>query len=143
MAVLAGGLPANGEVSQGKMLSLRSGAAGFTCARVRVTFGRPRPMPGYPTAPATQMPSSSGTRKKSGAPGVIRTHDLCLRRATLYPAELRAPDAIQYPIDGPGATGAARELSPQPSRLVMAIPGLDPGIVAAIQVLLAAVRPAT
>ncbi len=26
----------------------------------------------------------------NGAPGEIRTHDLCLRRATLYPAELRA-----------------------------------------------------
>jgi hypothetical protein len=25
-----------------------------------------------------------------GAPGEIRTHDLCLRRAALYPAELRA-----------------------------------------------------
>jgi hypothetical protein len=24
-----------------------------------------------------------------GAPGEIRTHDLCLRRAALYPAELR------------------------------------------------------
>jgi site-specific DNA recombinase len=27
---------------------------------------------------------------RSGAPGEIRTHDLCLRRAALYPAELRA-----------------------------------------------------
>src|SRR5262249_56426702 len=26
----------------------------------------------------------------SGAPGEIRTHDLCLRRAALYPAELRS-----------------------------------------------------
>jgi hypothetical protein len=26
---------------------------------------------------------------KYGAPGEIRTHDLCLRRAALYPAELR------------------------------------------------------
>ena len=40
----------------------------------------------------------------AGAPGEIRTHDLCLRRAALYPAELRvpinggaqAPDAIRY-----------------------------------------------
>src|ERR1700693_1415912 len=40
------------EVSQGKTLLLRSGAAGFTCARVRVIIGRPRPLPGYPTAPA-------------------------------------------------------------------------------------------
>jgi hypothetical protein len=42
----------NEEVSQGKTLLLRSGAAGFTCARVRVMIGRPRPSPGYPTAPA-------------------------------------------------------------------------------------------
>src|ERR1700722_1136288 len=27
----------------------------------------------------------------TGAPETIRTSDLCLRRATLYPAELRAP----------------------------------------------------
>jgi hypothetical protein len=27
---------------------------------------------------------------KSGAPGGIRTHDPCLRRAVLYPAELQA-----------------------------------------------------
>jgi hypothetical protein len=27
--------------------------------------------------------------EKYGAPGEIRTHDLCLRRAALYPAELR------------------------------------------------------
>lgn len=26
---------------------------------------------------------------KTGGPGAIRTRDLCLRRATLYPAELR------------------------------------------------------
>src|SRR5215471_18786583 len=36
-----------------------------------------------------------------GAPGRIRTCDLCLRRATLYPAELRALRMFQYPIDGP------------------------------------------
>ena len=40
------------EVSQGKTLLLRLGAARFTNARVWVNFGRPRPMPGYPTAPA-------------------------------------------------------------------------------------------
>src|SRR6266436_5479525 len=44
-----------------------------------------------------------------GAPEGIRTSDLCLRRATLYPAELRALRAIQYLIDGPGATGAGRK----------------------------------
>ena len=42
----------SGEVSQGKTLLLRSGAAGFTCARVRMIIGRPRPLPGCPTTPA-------------------------------------------------------------------------------------------
>jgi hypothetical protein len=118
------------------MLSLRSGAAGFTCARVRVTFGRPVQCPVTPPRRRRRCQAHRVARKKSGAPGVIRTHDLCLRRATLYPAELRAPGAIQYPIGGPGATGAAKELSPQPSHLVTAVPGLDPGIVTAIHVLL-------
>jgi hypothetical protein len=72
------------EVSQGKTLILRSVAAGFTCARVCLAIGHPRPMPGYPTAPAlypvpvrqlralppasspprlatTQLPSASGS----------------------------------------------------------------------------------
>jgi hypothetical protein len=40
------------EISQGKTLILHSVAAGFTCARVHLAFGRPRPLPGYPTAPA-------------------------------------------------------------------------------------------
>jgi len=29
--------------------------------------------------------------EKIGGPDTIRTYDLCLRRATLYPAELRVP----------------------------------------------------
>jgi len=41
------------EISQGKTLILPSSAAGFTCARVRLAFGLPRPLPGYPTAPAS------------------------------------------------------------------------------------------
>ena len=32
----------------------------------------------------------NGESFKSGALGEIRTHDLCLRRATLYPTELQA-----------------------------------------------------
>ncbi len=34
---------------------------------------------------------------RSGAPDEIRTHDLCLRRAALYPAELRVPDLRHGP----------------------------------------------
>jgi hypothetical protein len=40
------------EISQGKTLLLRSVVAGFTSARVRLTFGPLRPLPDYPTAPA-------------------------------------------------------------------------------------------
>jgi len=49
---LLGIVPKPKEISQGKTLILRSVAAGFTNARVCLAFGRPRPMPGYPTAPA-------------------------------------------------------------------------------------------
>ncbi len=81
---LLGIVPKPKEISQGKTLILRSVAAGFTNARVCLAFGRPRPMPGYPTAPAfypvpvrqlrvllpasspprlatTQLPSASGS----------------------------------------------------------------------------------
>ncbi len=40
------------EVSQGKSCILHSVPAGFTCVRVRMTTGLPRPLPGYPTTPA-------------------------------------------------------------------------------------------
>jgi hypothetical protein len=35
-----------------------------------------------------------------GAPDEIRTHDLCLRRAALYPAELRVPTGAASRADG-------------------------------------------
>ena len=35
--------------------------------------------------------------KKSGAPGETRTHDLLLRRQTLYPTELRV-QISEYPL---------------------------------------------
>ena len=38
--------------------------------------------------------SLPGTVRESGALGGIRTHDLSLRRAALYPAELRAPTYV-------------------------------------------------
>ena len=41
--------------------------------------------------PAMMSMASQAGRKDSGAPEGIRTPDLCLRRAALYPAELRAP----------------------------------------------------
>ena len=38
---------------------------------------------------ASPLARVSQPAERNGAPGEIRTHDLCLRRATLYPAELR------------------------------------------------------
>src|SRR5712664_3305326 len=56
----------------------------------------------------------------NGGPGEIRTHDLCLRRAALYPAELRVRD-------GPDHTGEARsaqrERFPGEPRAEFALPG--------------------
>src|ERR1019366_5674230 len=40
---------------------------------------------------------SSENTEKAGAPETIRTSDLCLRRARLYPAELRAPMGLNRP----------------------------------------------
>ena len=40
------------EISQGKPYILPSVPAGFTNAHVRMAIGHPRPLPGYPTAPA-------------------------------------------------------------------------------------------
>jgi hypothetical protein len=44
------------------------------------------------------MESAMGmkTKRNYGAPGEIRTHDLLLRRQTLYPAELRAHVSTFY-----------------------------------------------
>jgi hypothetical protein len=42
---------------------------------------------------AIQTNLDMAAASKIGAPGEIRTHDLCLRRAALYPAELRVPKA--------------------------------------------------
>jgi hypothetical protein len=38
--------------------------------------------------------------RKNGAPDWIRTSDLCLRRATLYPAELRVQRALMGSLSG-------------------------------------------
>src|SRR5881392_686978 len=60
-----------------------------------------------------------------GAPDTIRTCDLCLRRATLYPAELRVrlpPHLADWPGRGNGSLVAALpRISPprtHPSRLI-------------------------
>ena len=58
--------------------------------------------------------------ERNGAPDTIRTCDLCLRRATLYPAELRVLEAMSqflpYPIMVVRATSAGkREAAAVPS----------------------------
>ena len=73
--------------------------------------GRLQPSPGGPPAWPTGAPRRSCVRvardmKKParcagfvGAPGATRTHDLLLRRQTLYPTELRVPD-LQACLEG-------------------------------------------
>src|SRR5665647_100802 len=50
-----------------------------------------------------------GWKRETGAPETIRTSDLCLRRATLYPAELRAP--CRSSIDETGGSGNGLEFA--------------------------------
>ncbi len=52
VAAVGGVAPRPAEASQGKTLIFPPVAAGFTSVRVRMTIGRPRPPPGYPTTPA-------------------------------------------------------------------------------------------
>src|SRR4030088_2080184 len=52
----------------------------------------------------TMERGTSTARRKNGAPEGIRTPDLCLRRAALYPAELRARGGLH------SRTGAAPQL---------------------------------
>ena len=57
--------------------------------------GEGRRARGAPQVPSlggsAQWPKSPSFPRGCGTPGEIRTHDLLLRRQTLYPAELRAP----------------------------------------------------
>jgi hypothetical protein len=66
----------------------------------------------------------------SGAPGGIRTHDPCLRRAVLYPAELRMlVRATSYPcrpwasmpVFGPSSVGICRAKALRRAPLVNAL----------------------
>src|SRR5215475_13366988 len=45
-------LGTSGPATSGIIHVASLGCCRITCRRVRVTFGRPRPLPGYPTAPA-------------------------------------------------------------------------------------------
>src|SRR5262249_19329264 len=53
------------------------------------TLTKPRSFAAYKLL----TPRSPTSSRRSGAPDTIRTCDLCLRRATLYPAELRVHQA--------------------------------------------------
>ena len=55
-------------------------------------------------APSFGPESGDGFSCKNGAPGEIRTHDLCLRRAALYPAELRVLAGWGYSLEVPDAS---------------------------------------
>src|SRR5690348_4932566 len=76
---------------------LRRFIASVAAKRVRSVFG-PWEMAVTWVSSGQLMLSPTRTKRtharvmciESGAPGGIRTHDPCLRRAVLYPAELRA-----------------------------------------------------
>ena len=59
---------------------------------------RPSGLPLITVATAARMPPKC-LIQLVGAPEGIRTPDLCLRRAALYPAELRAPNGREYRLD--------------------------------------------
>jgi hypothetical protein len=52
-----------------------------------------------------------------GAPEGIRTPDLCLRRAALYPAELRAHARFDTPFPGRRAIRRAPDVIPQHAKM--------------------------
>jgi hypothetical protein len=60
-------------------------------------------------------------QRKAGAPDTIRTCDLCLRRATLYPAELRVQWGSFSRLAGSG-----QPLPPSPARLICGRCGQEP-----------------
>ena len=84
--------------------------------------GAPARIPPAELVVSVQLDSYSATENmvgsrqaidKSGAPGTIRTCDLCLRRAALYPAELRVLSANRFRTIGkPGGAGNGLGKSP-------------------------------
>src|SRR5262249_51218129 len=89
-----------------RMIQIWSACSGFEKS-VRVLT---RCLPG----PVFKKLKFAETPDFSGAPDTIRTCDLCLRRATLYPAELRAREGhhlADWPDIGNGLPFAGRGLS--------------------------------
>src|SRR5258706_3811011 len=64
-----------------------------------------------------------GFRVDVGAPDKIRTCDLCLRRAALYPAELRVRPPRDSTTGCDGPRGAGRAPHPPASRMSVRRPG--------------------
>ena len=66
-----------------------------------------------------------GAKREYGALGGIRTHDLSLRRAALYPAELQAHFRLESRLEIHGAEGESRTRTPlralRPERSASAI----------------------
>ena len=61
--------------------------------------------------PALEAKQDIEIKQKNGAPGTIRTCDLCLRRAALYPAELRVPPKGPDTLVQRGGQGAVADLT--------------------------------
>lgn len=90
-----GGWP-NGKGARGG-LPFGHGAIGTTAGTLLVGGGRRRP-----------ALCTAAANRGDGGPGAIRTHDLPLRRGTLYPAELRGQSrAFSHEQDG-GATAPGK-----------------------------------
>ena len=74
------------------------------------------------TAPLfAPTPSSGLSDQKAGAPDRIRTCDLCLRRAALYPAELRVPGRQRLAERAGGRKGLMRLPPRRDQRAFLAI----------------------
>ena len=87
--------------------------------KLHVQPTRSRNVQVYPGLVSRRIPELRVCRGKGGAPGRIRTCDLPLRRRTLYPAELRAPDGDKNtPADRRNVLRkwcARRDLNPRPT----------------------------
>ena len=72
---------------------------GWLDSNQRMTGSKPVALPLGDSPIDTLIPDFTDNGKhffQNGALGEIRTHDLCLRRATLYPAELQALAPMLY-----------------------------------------------
>ncbi len=76
-------------------LALCGVAVGEKRGKIALKLAHPRGSHQPSELPATKNPANMQGFVVTGAPERIRTSDLCLRRAALYPAELRVLERPQ------------------------------------------------